>query len=371
MRIIVNALSVTNASGTHVLLGHLQRVAQWMDGEHHFLVLHHAANRNLVRDLGGNVEWIECPPSTRHWSVRAMWERGELSRLARRVAADRVFTPSGTVVPGLNLPQVSFAQNPWSLVPGLMRTPTERLKAWLQRNAYRVAMEQARVMVFNSEYMRGAYRANAGGRERGRSEVVYQAIDDATHEAAAAARDVAVRRPNAILTVSVMAPHKGVETVVAALALVRQGGVPAELQLAGAWPDRGYERRIRSLVSELGLEDAVHILGHVPSDTLHRLYAEARVFCLMSRCESFGIPAVEAQAFGTPVVSSLCCAIPEVCGAGGRYTAPGNVAGVAQALLDLLTDDRAWRGLSSSARANAARFRWDECSRPLAAALVA
>src|SRR5450432_1282049 len=202
MRIIVNGLSVTNPSAHHVLLGHLERVARWTRGEHHFVVLHHGANRGLRRDLGSNVEWLECPSATRHWGPRAVWESAQLPRLARRLGADRLFTPAGTVVPGLHLPQVSFAQNPWSLVPGLERTPSERLKAFLQRKAYRAAMDRARVMVFNSEYMRGAYRVNAGHREHGVSEVVYQAIDDATHDAAARLSATAPRRPHTILTVS-------------------------------------------------------------------------------------------------------------------------------------------------------------------------
>jgi glycosyltransferase involved in cell wall biosynthesis len=370
VNILVNALSVTNASGHHVLQGHLGRVARWTRSEHRFLVLHHAANRRLRNDLGPNVDWIECPASTRHWAARSVWEMSELPRLARQWSADRMFTPAGTVVARLAIPQISFAQNPWSLVRGLPRTPAETVKAWIQRKAYRVAMDKAHVMVFNSEYMREAYRANAGGRERGTSQVVYQGIDDAIHEAAAE-RSGAPRRPHTILTVSVMAPHKGVETVVEALALLHRRGLPAELQVAGPWPRPSYERSIRALVRRFRLQEAVTFLGEVSREELYRLYAEARVFCLMSRCESFGIPAVEAQAFGTPVVSSNCCAIPEVCAEGGRYPPPGDPEAVAGALSGLLTDERAWSGLSAAARANAARFRWDDCSRPLTAALVA
>jgi glycosyltransferase involved in cell wall biosynthesis len=370
MRILINALSITGASGYHVVLGHLERVAKWTRGEHDFLVLHHSANRGIRHDLGPNVEWIECPPATRHWGLRSIWESAELPRLARRLGADRLFMPAGTVVPRLTLPQLSYALNPWSLVRDVRRTQTERFKAFLQRRAYRLAMDRAHVMLFISEFLRTAYRENAGGLERGVSGIVYPGIDDATHEVAALTRNSA-RRTHVILTVSVMAPHKGVETVVDALALIRRHGLPAELQLAGPWPRPSYEQFIRGRVRRLGLEDSVAIRGQVSRDELHRLYGEARVFCLMSRCESFGIPAVEAQAFGTPVVSSDCCAIPEVCGGGGIYPPPGDAPAVAAALVSLLTDEQAWSGRSAAARTNAARFRWDECSRPLLAALVA
>ena len=76
------------------------------------------------------------------------------------------------------------------------------------------------------------------------------------------------------------------------------------LHLVGSWPDAVYERRIRNLVSELGLGEQVHFHGFVSREELDCLYAESQVFCLMSRCESFGIPAIEAQLFGTPVVCS-------------------------------------------------------------------
>ena len=80
----------------------------------------------------------------------------------------------------------------------------------------------------------------------------------------------------------------------------------------------------------------------------------------MSQCESFGIPSAEAQAFGTPVVTSNCCAMPEVCGEGGMYAPPGDVEQVADALQQLLTDRGLWDRTSIAARENSRRFVWDE-----------
>ena len=140
--------------------------------------------------------------------------------------------------------------------------------------------------------------------------------------------------------------------------------------LAGAWPDSAYERNIRRLVAALGLGAAVEFAGFVSRARLERLYAESRVFCLMSRCESFGIPAVEAQLFGTPVVSSTVCAIPEICGRGGVFCDPDDVPGVAAALRLLLQDAAEWARLSAAARVNAERFAWSRCSRSLVECLV-
>ena len=363
VKLLVNALSATNPSGLHVLRGHAEQVADALRGRVRLVVLGRADMESLRAGLGDRVDWEFAPAATRGWCFRAAWERAHLARLVRKQDAGIYFTPSGIAA---QLPpdvrQIVFCQNPWALVPAARRR-RDCAKAWLQRRAYRRAMRAAAVLVFNSRYMQAAYRANAGCEEQ-RGLVVYQAADDATRARAAAVPAVP-RRPGQILCVSVMGSHKNAETLVRALREVRAVRPEARLVFAGPWPAAAYERKIRGLVAALDMDAAVEFAGFVSRERLDRLYAESRAFCLMSRCESFGIPAVEAQLFGTPVVSSAVCAIPEICGAGGWYRDPDDVSGVAAALRSLLADDAEWARLSAAARANAARFSWAACSRPL------
>ena len=362
-KVLVNALSVTNQSGLQVLAGHVGQLAEGLRGRVAFTVLCREDLDGLRRALGDRVEWTFAPAATRRWLPRAFWEHQNLPRLARRLGASVYFTPSGFAA---HLPadvaQVVFCQNPWALVPAARRR-RDFLKAWLQRRAYRRAMRVAAVLVFNSRYMQEAYRANAGFQEK-RGLVVYQAPDDATRGRAAALSDLP-RRPGQIVCVSAMGRHKNAEAVVRALRGVRESRPEARLVFAGAWPDAAYAREIRALVSALGLQDAVEFKGHLPRAELDRLYAESRVFCLPSRCESFGIPAVEAQLFGTPVVGANGCAMPEIGGAGGFFRDPDDLEGLAAALRALIEDDAEWQRRSVLARQNADRFAWSRVSRPL------
>ena len=362
-KVLVNALSVTNPSGLHVLLGHLEQLTAGLAGRGRFVVLCRADAGELRARLGDRVDWACAPGATRGWFARAVWEQLNLARLAREQGAAFYFTPSGIAA---HLPasvaQIVFCQNPWALVAAARRR-RDAPKAWLQRRAYRRAMRVADALVFNSRYMQAAYRANAGFAEK-RGRVVYQAADDATRAEAAAGAQVP-RQPGQILSVSVMAPHKNAEALVRAFRAVRATCAEARLVLAGSWPDAAYERRIRALVAALDLREAVEFTGFVSRERLARLYAESRVFCLMSRCESFGIPAIEAQLFGTPVVSSSVGAIPEICGEGGFFREPDDIAGIAAALQTLLADEAEWRKRSELARSNAARFAWSVCSQPL------
>ena len=364
MRVLVNMLSTTNYSGRHVMMGHLRNIVPWTQGEHEFVILYHERNRHICCDLGDSVQWIQCPASTTGWFGRMLWESRNLNKLVQQYRIDFIWTPAGSITPALAVPQISYAMNPWALVPDLNLKSLNAVKAIAQRYGYKKAVNKSAMMLYLSEFMRQAYRKNAGCTENA-SEVVYTGLDDELFERAEAMRSVEKNRWQ-ILSVSAMAPHKGVETLLSAVAkLLHEHKLPVELLLVGAWPDTQYESDMRNLAEQLGLTDAVSFKGHASVSELHRYYAEARVFCLMSWCESFGIPAVEAQAFGTPVVSSNCCAIPEVCGRGGIFPDPGDAEATAEALAQLLTDEEHWQTMSQAARVNAGRFHWEQCSRPL------
>lgn len=362
VRVAVNALPVNNYSGRRVLLGHLRNLAAAGAGKHTFHVLHHAGNRDLCRDLGPNVEWIECGRGA-HWATRALWEALALPRRLRRLGADLVLSTSGAVVPGVRLPQLVLAQNPWCFVPEFHRGPVEHLKAALQRFGYRRAQRRAEAVFYLSDYLADAYRHNAGTAPR-HGATVHVGVDDALFAAAPAPPSFDARALE-IVTVSVMTPHKAIEDVIDALALLHARGVAAHLALVGPWADAAYRARIERRIAAAGLAAAVTITGAVDEDALIAHYRRARVFCLLSRCESFGIPAVEAQVFGTPCVVADAGAPPQVAGPGGRVIAPGDVERAATALAELLTEPVAWARASGAALANAERFRWRALSQPL------
>ena len=364
MRVLVNLLSTTNYSGRHVMFGHLNNLAPWTLGDHEYVILYHQGNSHIQCDLGENVSWVKCPVQTMNWFGRSIWERFKLPGLLHEQQIDFIWTPSGTVSPAISVPQIGYAMNPWALVPEVKYKGLEHIKAAMQRSGYKNAVNDAAMMLYLSDFMRQAYRTNSGSVERG-SEVVYCGLDEVLFTQAEQLQGTE-RDPWQILSVSAMAPHKGVETLLKAVAiLIDDYKLPAKLKLVGAWPDKSYEQEMKQLTHKLGIAEFVTYVGHVSVEELHQCYAEAKVFSLMSWCESFGIPAVEAEAFGTPVVSSNCCAIPEVCGQGGIFPDPGDAKATAEALALLLSDEKAWQSKSDAALENSKRFHWELCSKPL------
>src|SRR6202043_2298085 len=87
-----------------------------------------------------------------------------------------------------------------------------------------------------------------------------------------------------------------------------------------------------------GLGDRVLLTGFVPDEDLVFLYGRAYTLAQPSLLEGFGLPAVEAMACGTPVVSSRAGSLPEVVGDAGVYFDPTDVGSMAEAIHSFLND---------------------------------
>ncbi len=363
MRVAFNGLSVDNLSGRHVLLGHLRQVIAASAGQQRHILLHHAGNRDLALALGNSVDAVECPPATRSWRTRWWWESSALPPLLQQHGAQALFSPAGVRSAQVQIPQLVLAQNPWCLVPEVHNGIAHHIKALAQRAAYRDAQRNASLMLYNSAYMQRIYEANAGSPAQA-SRLLLQGLDDDNYSAGEGAPGFAARRME-VLVVSVMARHKVIEHVVEAVAVLRKRGLEAGLKLVGPWADESYQRFIRQRIDEIGLKQYASIVGKVSREQLFQHYAQARVFCLLSPCESFGIPAVEGQAFGTPCVVANRGAPPEIAGPGGVVVPAGDIEAAADAMAPLLQSASAWEERSQAARTNVQRFRWERCSQPL------
>lgn len=122
-------------------------------------------------------------------------------------------------------------------------------------------------------------------------------------------------------------------------------------------PDRFFWQ-IRDAIAELGLGDAVRILGQVSEEEKQVLLLRAWALFFVTALEGFGIPIVEAQAVGLPVVTSTDSAAPEVAGDGALLVDWRDLDAAAGALGRLLTEPGLRERLAELGRRNIGRFNW-------------
>jgi glycosyltransferase involved in cell wall biosynthesis len=125
-----------------------------------------------------------------------------------------------------------------------------------------------------------------------------------------------------LLTVATLERRKNLETLLAAMPLVRERRPELRLAVAGApgWQEPSLEA------------EGVVPLGYVEDDELGALYRGAEVFVYPSRFEGFGIPIVEAMACGTAVVASAHPSLDEASGDAAVRADPESAQAMAAAI---------------------------------------
>lgn len=111
-----------------------------------------------------------------------------------------------------------------------------------------------------------------------------------------------------------------------------------------------------------GIGDRVHLLGAVHPDDIPGLFAGADAIAYVSLYETFGLPVLEAFAFGKPLVTSQTSATAEVAGDAARLVDPASVSSIAEGLHDVLTDSALRERLAIAGLRRVATFTWGRCA---------
>jgi len=121
---------------------------------------------------------------------------------------------------------------------------------------------------------------------------------------------------------------------------------------------------LRRQAQQVGLgEDEVVFAPFVPDGDLVALYNLATAFCLPSRHEGFGLPALEAMQCGTATIGSNSSSIPEVIGRADALFDPHDPKDITARLHQVLADEDYRRSLVEHGLQQARKFSWDQSAR--------
>ena len=104
-------------------------------------------------------------------------------------------------------------------------------------------------------------------------------------------------------------------------------------------------------------------LGHIPIDDMPLLYCGAEALVFPSLWEGFGLPILEAQSSGIPVITSSLSAMPEVSGGHAIHIDPYNEEELTDAMTRVLADSALRDRLITGGLQNAKRYTWQEAAR--------
>lgn len=171
------------------------------------------------------------------------------------------------------------------------------------------------------------------------------------------------------LFVGTLEPRKNLQRLIEALSILPADiKKVAKLVIVGGVGWGGVN--VEYLIKLFDVQDYVVHLGYVDDLALAELYKNALFLVMPSIYEGFGLPLIEAMAYGVPAVTSNCSSMPEVIGDAGILVDPFDVHSISAGLSLLLTNQSLRSHLSKNAISRAYQFDWNHSSKKTLQTLV-
>ena len=161
-----------------------------------------------------------------------------------------------------------------------------------------------------------------------------------------------------LLYAAALLPHKNHARLLRSFKEIVKEIPGIKLVLTGAW-DEGHDM-VAGLISELGLQKDVIMLGWVPFEDIPFLYRGAEIFIYPSLHEGFGLPILEAMASGVPVVCSRIEPLVEIAGGAALLVDPYDQSDMARGMLSVFRDKTMRLKLIEAGILRARTFTWEK-----------
>lgn len=163
---------------------------------------------------------------------------------------------------------------------------------------------------------------------------------------------------NYILFVGTLEPRKNLPRLIEAFSILPER-LKQKFQLIIAGRAGWGDVEIDSLSNTFNVKNRVKALGYVSGEELKQLYKSAYVLAMPSLYEGFGLPILEAQSCGVPVITSNISSMPEVAGDGAILVEPKSVLNISKGLEQILSNSKLRSELSKKALRNSEKFSWE------------
>lgn len=156
-----------------------------------------------------------------------------------------------------------------------------------------------------------------------------------------------------ILNFGVYRKHKNIERLIEAYASLPVGiRNNLKLVLTRTHPV------LENIIDRLGIRNDVTIIGFVPDEDKSAIYQMADIFYYASLYEGFGVPVIEAQAAGIPVITSTTSSLPEAAGGAALLVDPYETHEIAEAIKEVYFDKDKADILVERGLANSKQYTW-------------
>jgi glycosyltransferase involved in cell wall biosynthesis len=155
--------------------------------------------------------------------------------------------------------------------------------------------------------------------------------------------------------------RKNIEGIVEAFEILKEKHkLPHKLILAGKF---GYgQDDIQDKIDNSKHKNEIVLPGFIKDEEKGEIIKNADVFLFPTFYEGFGLPILEAQVLGVPVVTSNKSSLPEVGGESVFYADPYEPEVIADAVFRLVNSQNIKDDIIKKGHENVKRFSWEKCA---------
>jgi len=207
----------------------------------------------------------------------------------------------------------------------------------------------------------------------GKIKVIYEGVSEFSQSSAfpllASTRNSSKSSFNYFLFIGRLEERKNICGIIEAFEILKEKyNLPHKLILAGKF---GHGRdKIKNKIANSKDKEDIILTGYVSDEKKWELLKNAEVFLFPSFYEGFGLPIIEAQSMGVPVVISNLSSMPEIAGKGAVLVDPKNIEEIAESAYKLISDKSHKNDIIKKGLENVKRFSWDKCAREIAKILI-
>jgi len=267
----------------------------------------------------------------RIFSLKALIKQGRLLKgLAGEKKVDLFH------VPNVNIP--FYAPDNLIVTVHDLRILTEfsdlnKLKGLIWEWYFRKSLKKAKVLIAVSESVKneliGFFPAY-----KDKIKVIYEAIDKKfLNQKNTPSRII---KDKYILYVGNRREYKNLSRLIMGFSEIRKSFFDLKLVIAGARYKK--EDEVDSLKKKLNLSNDIIEFHSLDDTEIINLYKNAEILAFVSLYEGFGLPPLEAMAFGIPSIVSDIPVLKEVCGKAAYYINPYDEKDIAKGMQNVLTD---------------------------------
>ena len=360
MKVVLNLLYLLPGvvGGTETYAKSLIRAFSRQDEDNEYSVFLNRESADLDVTPTDNFSRVICPINAMNRAARYSWEQGAMPLQLRKVRPDLVHS-LGYVIPlAAKGPQVVTVHD----------------VNYLGHKGWRTGIGRTAFRFFAERTVKRADRIIAVSRFS-RDEIVKHMNVDAEKVTVvhSAGREASPRKQNGhatsevvrnisrpyIMAFSALSAHKNIPRLINAFGRIASI-VPHDLVLVGHMPVKS---SVRAEMEAAGGHDRIHFTGYLPESDVASLLQNASLFAFPSLYEGFGLPLLDAQNAGVPVVASSAGALPEIAGDSAVLFDPHSEEDMANAMKRALLDADLREKLIEKGHENARSFSWDRTAR--------